>query len=720
MNDLLGLAASVRDLLLVVLGFGFIVFVHELGHFLAARWAGIRVLAFALGFGPAAVSFRKGMGWRRGSSEREYLARMNADAAGATTLEGTRATYHAVSPTEYRINWLPFGGYVKMLGQDDANPAAVSTAPDSYQSCKVWKRMIVISAGVVMNLILAATLFVGIFMYGLKTEPCKVGGVVPGMPASRATAIGEVVRPGLLPGDVVTSINGRKPNSFNDLILATAMTERGGVLKLTVERPNTKGVIDFAVVPEPGPVTGLQEIGLEPALSNQVLKVTGPSAVEQGRAILASRGLPGVDPGMKLSRIAGRPVESLSDANAAIRESRGETLEAVFEGENAKRVTVPIKPEAELQFGLIPNGPKSMVPMSHLLGLTPVLKVMPNPDSKRDRQGLKDDDIFARIGAVEFPSAADGVAEIRAHTGRQISVSVLRKQPDGSRTLVRIDPSPTVLSGGIIGFERSDTAEDSTMVSMPPARIVDARHPGQGAPPAATSLITRPGMRIAAVAGRDVSNFSELRTALREATKDAYSSSLRSATVRMTLEPARFSNAEPIAGDREQIDWILSSDDLAALHSLTWTSNLDSSVFEAERFTLKAESPLQALRMGLNETQRVMLSTYVTFARLFQGTVKVEHLKGPVGIAHLGTRVAERGTVWLLFFMALISVNLAVINFLPLPIVDGGQFLFLLVEQVRGKPVPLAIQNAATVAGLLLIGTVFVIVTFHDIANLFG
>jgi regulator of sigma E protease len=115
-----------------------------------------------------------------------------------------------------------------------------------------------------------------------------------------------------------------------------------------------------------------------------------------------------------------------------------------------------------------------------------------------------------------------------------------------------------------------------------------------------------------------------------------------------------------------------------------------------------------------------MMQTYLTFARLFQGTVKIEHLKGPVGIAHIGTRLADRGMIWLLFFMALISINLAVINFLPLPIVDGGQFIFLLIEQVRGRPVPIQVQNAATIAGLVLIGSLFLIVTFNDIMGLFG
>ena len=115
-----------------------------------------------------------------------------------------------------------------------------------------------------------------------------------------------------------------------------------------------------------------------------------------------------------------------------------------------------------------------------------------------------------------------------------------------------------------------------------------------------------------------------------------------------------------------------------------------------------------------------MLQTYVTFARLFQGTVKVEHLQGPVGIAHIGTMVASRGIIWLLFFLALISVNLAVVNFLPLPIVDGGQFLMILYEQLRGRPLPLKVQEVVTIAGLVFIGAMFLLVTFNDLKKLIG
>jgi len=116
----------------------------------------------------------------------------------------------------------------------------------------------------------------------------------------------------------------------------------------------------------------------------------------------------------------------------------------------------------------------------------------------------------------------------------------------------------------------------------------------------------------------------------------------------------------------------------------------------------------------------VIVMTYVTLLRLFEGSVQVEHLRGPVGIAHLGTQVVDQGLIQLLFFLAVISANLAVINFLPLPIVDGGHAVFLISEWITGRPVSVAVQNVATLAGLLLIGAVFLVVTFNDIMRLVG
>jgi regulator of sigma E protease len=220
------------------------------------------------------------------------------------------------------------------------------------------------------------------------------------------------------------------------------------------------------------------------------------------------------------------------------------------------------------------------------------------------------------------------------------------------------------------------------------------------------------GTRLLAIGGEPVAHLGEARDALRRLTADAWRRAAGPAEVAVTLAP--------IDGTPTEVRWRLEQDDLDRLHALGFTADIDLRVFRPALVEVRGDGPVEALAMGVRETNRVILMTYVTFARLFQGTVKIEHLKGPIGIAHLGTQAAERGATWLLFFMALISVNLAVVNFLPLPIVDGGQFLFLALEGVRGRPVSMGIQQVVTVAGLVLIAAVFLLVTYNDILGLFA
>jgi regulator of sigma E protease len=710
MTGIGGTIGLIIDLLLVIVGFGLIIFVHELGHFLAAKWAGIRVLAFAIGFGPAILSFRKGMGLRVGSSEPEYVQLLEEAAAG-----DTRRGPGGISPTEYRLNYLPLGGYVKMLGQEDLNPEATSVASDSYQNCRPWKRMVVISAGVVMNVISAALLFIVVFMYGLKTEPPKIGSVVPGTPAAAAAPATTGVEPGLRAGDVILEINGRQPNSFNDLVLAAAMTRRDSTLHVKVQREELAHPVVFEIRPRESERTRLLEIGVEPARAPVIHQPRSERDRQQFSDGLAQFGLAGVEPGMRMVRVQDDTrIRGADELFQAIRRSGGQPVEVEFAGQDGRRVTINVQPQPVMQVGQLEMPSGSLVAVQHLLGLTPVMNVA---SANEKSQGLQTGDIFARVGAIEYPSLAAGIAEIHRHYGRQIEVSVLRRGNDGS--LARVDLTPTVhrKGKGQIGFSPGETSDDSTLLALPPPVVRDARTQ-ETYTPAATAIITRPGMRILSVAEMPVANFGEVRAALRRATAEARGQQ-RMVTVPLVLElplPEQPGGMRPT----QTVRWTISPERVEALHELGWTSPFWVGIFELEEFVLRAEGPLEAVQMGVAETHRVMMMTYLTFARLFQGTVKWEHLKGPVGIAHMGTRIAERGFIWLLFFMALISVNLAVINFLPLPIVDGGQFIFLVIEQIRGKPVPVQIQNVATLAGLLLIGAVFLIVTFHDIANLFG
>ncbi|MEQ8769817.1 MAG: site-2 protease family protein [Phycisphaerales bacterium] len=702
MINLPGILGTLADLLVVVIGFGLIVFVHELGHFIAARWAGIRVLTFAIGFGPALVSYRKGMGVRRGSSEAEYEQAQRAWREGIGKVDP-----NTLSPTEYRLSALPLGGYVRMLGQEDLNPDAVSDASDSYQNCKPWKRMIVISAGVVMNVVAAAALFIAVFMVGLQVEPPRIGTIAQGSPAASATAVAPTgERVGLEPGDTVISVDGEEPHRFDAVMMAVAMSDPSTPTRVVVQREGV-GLLTFDIEPEASEATGLLDLGVGPA---QTLTIeTGLNDAERGliRDALDRSPLRGVEPGMTLQSIDGDAATSVAQLVDAFKKSAGDPIELVF-ANDAARSSVTLHADPEFQLALAPLSTGGTAMHEHLLGLAGVMMVHPDAPADLVAQGLKPGDVFERIGAAEYPSLPRGMEAIRSNAGRTIEVVVRRTGADGSAE--RVTLNPRVSRQGRIGFPPSDTASTSNLVSLPIAALADIA--GEDLPPPpAINVITRPGTRITSVNGTTTNTLADVREALRAATSDAPGGG---ATVTLGLTLPTPGNPDATA------TWELSADEVAELHELGWLTPFSTALFAPERMTLRAGGPVQAIGLGLEETKRVMAKTYLTFARLFQGSVKVEHLKGPVGIAHVGTRIASRGPVWLMFFMALISVNLAVINFLPLPIVDGGQFLMLLYEQFRGRPVPIPVQNAVTLAGLVLIGGVFLLVTFNDVRALFG
>jgi len=828
--------STAKDLALVLIGFGLIIFLHELGHYLAARWAGIRVLAFALGFGPALFSWRKGLGFRRGSTEREMHKLLQAasddappgpkrDAARAKLKgqtgagAGAAAGAPGVSPTEYRFNILPLGGYVKMLGQDDADPSARSDAPDSYQNCKPLKRMVVISAGVIFNVITAAIIFIIVFTAGLKTEAPIIGLVATDSPAAKAplqTSQGQIAqgnkaqdgkdaepadeRAGLRPGDEVLQIDGEPVHSFKDITLATAMAAKGRAIDLTVRRRLDDGAsseLTFRVVPKEDEGSRLLAIGVSPAANTTLLgdgrQAEFPPAV---KAAFERLGLKDVKPGDRLEAVEGRGEEGTkgsgdrgiegagdrgskgagdqgikgagdqgikgagetASAPLATRDSRPATLTSTLythldaaaqrsEGRPiavriipapavastasaalpAPRV-VAVTPRAELQSEVYdipsPGGASSSVrrkgTIEHILGLAAPMGVQAVSD-RGEASGLKPGDVFALLGDVQWPTQSEGILEIRKRAGRTIPVKVWRAGPAGPRfvTLDNVKVHPE--GNGTIGFTPAPAnlgeGLSADAGAFPFAGVVTAAWP-QNAPAdfSGVNLKIPAGSIITAVNDAPVATMTQLREALRAEAKKAAESVKVVLTVRgMTKD----GSPEPEAAARK-IEWTLNSVELKALKKLGWRFPLSPGDFELVQTTLRADGLLGAIGMGLHETKNAMTMTYITFARLFQGTVKVEHLRGPVGIAHAGTLIADKGLIWLLFFMGIISINLAVVNFLPLPIVDGGHFLFLLYEQITGKPVSVAVQNITTIAGLGLIVVIFLVVTYHDVMRLIG
>ncbi len=685
MFDIPGPLGTFFNFLVIALGFGFIVFVHELGHFIAAKWAGIRVLAFSIGFGQVACSYRKGMGFRAGSSEPEYMKLVRENNGDHTKLD--------ISPTEYRLSWLPLGGYVKMLGQEDLNPIAVSSAPDSYQNCPIPKRLVVISAGVIVNVITAALLFILVFSVGLRIMPPTIGQVLPSSPAALATPMDDQYAMGLQPGDRVLSINNKEIVAFRDIATEAAMSSASKPASILIERSGIDQPIEYLADLKPGAQMGLLDLGVTPLRSTEMLLTDD---LRTWRLLADNYGLDQIPPGSIILSVNGQAVSNTVEIQNIASSASQLDIEFVNPAGESSQISIPTQQELMTEFVEIDG---TSLQIDHVLGLTGLMRVHPDVTIEDTKQGLMPGDIFVVIAGVEYPSLDTAIRTIRENAGRPIDIKVLRDE-----TL--IDLAVQVSDDGRIGFYPDTTTYSNAMVSMSPS-VQYAVKPSFPA-----------GSRLVSVAGIEVDTIDSIVAAITQSIMKGFDASSPHQLISVEYVPISDPTAQP-----SEAFITMSGDQLARLTHLKhrWPGGADmSTLFLPVQQIDKASSPVAAVKRGIHESRRVMLQTYLTFLRLTQGTVKVEHLKGPVGIAHIGTLIADEGFIKVLFFMALISINLAVINFLPLPIVDGGQFLFLIYEWIRGKPIPILVQNAVTMAGLLLIGSMFLLVTFNDIKSLIG
>jgi membrane-associated protease RseP (regulator of RpoE activity) len=148
-----------------------------------------------------------------------------------------------------------------------------------------------------------------------------------------------------------------------------------------------------------------------------------------------------------------------------------------------------------------------------------------------------------------------------------------------------------------------------------------------------------------------------------------------------------------------------------------WTMNYTIDLAPvAETTRLKKDNPIAALRVGAKKTYYFVVQVYQVMERMiFSRSLGVENISGPIGIVKMGNQMAQEGYIQLLYFLAIISANLAVINFLPLPIVDGGLMVFLIIEKIKGSPISVRLQVATQVVGLVLIVSVFLFVTLQDL-----
>ncbi|MFQ5752152.1 MAG: RIP metalloprotease RseP [bacterium] len=208
-------------LLSFVFVLGLLIFVHELGHFITAKMVGIRVERFSLGFPPRMVGKK-------------------------------------IGDTDYCISWLPLGGYVKMAGMvDESLDATITGEPWEYQSKPVWQRVIVISAGSIMNILTAILIYASIVYFtgiGEVVGTTEVGELLPGKPAEAI---------GLRSGDVITAINHEPVHTWQEL---TSIIHSKPNVEIELEWVREGETFTRKVIPELQPEENIGLIGIGPKI----------------------------------------------------------------------------------------------------------------------------------------------------------------------------------------------------------------------------------------------------------------------------------------------------------------------------------------------------------------------------------------------------------------------------------------------------------------------
>jgi len=700
------------NLFVVILGFGFLILVHELGHYLAARWAGIRIDNFAIGMGPVLCSWRHGLGVQLGSSQPELCRRFGR--ATTATIPEAALREAGLGETEWTLRLLPLGGFVRMLGQDDAAPnddLAAQGDPRSYRSAPVGKRMVVISGGVVMNILFGILFFMIAFLAGVKAEAPVVGGVAPGSPAARA---------GIMAGDRIESIDGTPTATFTDVILGGAM--HVGTQPLTIRVDRGGEVLELKALPEYEAAAGLQRLGIAPAegvslsadresipLVHQALLSAGffDRARVQGAptgwfecagdrdAFVRQWG------GATLRTIDGRDATSAAGLRVAAQASAGAMIPTTWDltwANSASTISVALEPVADLEPILYAPGSSAGAADLELgvAGLVPLVLVRDVLPGSANAAILKAGDVILAAGDESGPRMDEFRSLMAKRAGSVVPLVVLR---GGERVPVnaRVDGSGRLevmigyaMSLPMIAGPIESTQEGDAVISTPAA--------GLGLVPCST---------VVSIGGEAVRDWASIRGAIQRAL--AAGARTVPIIVRMPGAGEATVNAELRFNDAQA----------KSIEALAWSSPIGPEWFEPSMVTISADgNPLLAVAMGFKESRKLAIMTWLTIDRLVRGTVAVKQLRGPVGIVQIGTQVADRGWTYLVFFLAVISVNLAVLNFLPLPIADGGHMCYLIYERITGREPSVVFQNIAFLAGLLLFGALFVVTFFNDVSRL--
>jgi regulator of sigma E protease len=684
-------------ILQVAFALGFVIFVHELGHFLVARMCGVKCEKFMIGFDVGGYKLSRQWG-----------------------------------ETEYGIGILPFGGYVKMLGQDD-NPANIAeqvresqvhgdmanakeiTGPNgekywvdrrSYLAKSVPQRMAIISAGVVMNVIFAFIFATIAYKIGVPYIPSIISQTAPGSPAWQAD---------IRPGDELVQVADIVEPSFDELRGNVILGDLVNGIPFKVRRGGE--TLEKRLTPE------LTEgdparIGVVPPWSLR-LHPKMPAFAETP----AGEAKPSLEGGDEVVAVDGQPLESYVDLAAYLAaHPEIEIVVQVRRGGEAPKDD-PEGPRSGGELIDVAIAPRPLRTLGMTMQMGKIVAVQEG--SPADEAGIKPGDF---IDKIEVAGGATSSGDQPALSGDPMLA------PEELRRLAEEDGDVK------LSLRRASTESDNRggePITVPLRRVTSLEQPvGQTDPLSAPALgvayrvlsivdeVTpggpadkagiEPGDQITQAefvfpeemkekprstvwefgpADGEPAHWAALMARLQDAPKGTQ--------LKLTLLRGKESKTATIA-PTEMDGYFVPERGFA----FEWVSR-----------TRIAESWGDAARRGFDETISAMGMVYRFLSKL-GGQVPLDAMGGPITIAQVAGFSAFEGVGKLLIFLTMLSANLAVINFLPIPLLDGGHIVFLAWEGIRGKPASEKFVVAMHTIGFVFIITLMLFVISNDVRRL--
>ncbi|MEN1681697.1 MAG: site-2 protease family protein [Planctomycetota bacterium] len=673
-------ATPIIGILMAAAGLGFVIFVHELGHFAVARACGVKCDKFMVGFDFWGLKLSRKWG-----------------------------------ETEYGIGVFPLGGYVKMMGQDDdPNRAAEQfeeatveegsefakevTAPDgtkkyldrrSYQAKSVPQRMAIISAGVIMNVIFAWVF--AFFAYGLGVQylPCVISGVSPGGPAWQA---------GLEVGDEIVQIGDRTNPDFDHLTAGVTLGNSGEGVDFRIKRAATGEVEELTLIPVK--MDGSPKIGVGYPRAASIKPLKEEALAEAVKLV----GLPDFAPKDKIIAADGEPIETYRDLSLALAAKPDEAIVLTVqgaakpnsEGEAATR-ELTLAPMPAMRLGLV----MTMGPIAAIQAGSPAAEA-----------GLKAGDTLVAIDGETIGGDGLNPADLDAVLQGKTGAVDLTYRPAGGESDQTASVTPRPATGSSMpGAKGSPMPLEALGIAYKIVPEVSAVTPGSPAEAAGLKV----GDSVTKVTPAIADGKGELKA---EGTRELGEKGWGWPPVLTLIEQLTPGSKVTLTVSRgdEQKTFELSPEpsETAYIADRQLVNVLDLRLEDRDASTIGEQASL-----ALDKTWFSLTHVVRVLQKLVSRDVPVKNLSGPFGILEMSVSAASTSTSQFLLFLTLISANLAVLNFLPIPVLDGGHMVFLAWEGITGRPPNERVMIALQLVGMALLLSLMLFVTFNDVVRMF-